>query len=318
MSYIDELKKELEKRNVKKQAIDEIVSDHEDMIREAMNEGLNEEDLQTKFGAPSRLAAELAETSNTGGAFSEPAGDAWKTFDMTSAELTLDVKLVNEDIVVRLSEENVIRVHCDAKASRLEDYECTYHGGMLRLYAPRSKGFNLFGHVSNDYSFQISIPRSALVVSAKVTTVNGDAECIGLDASQFESNTTNGNVHVASAVIGRLRFNTVNGNVRLEKLEMGSVQGSSVAADVSLQTSKIKGDLILNSVSGDTDIRDSIADYAEISTVSGDMNGLEFYPVRIALKSVSGDIRVENKRRDAIEIVRKSTVSGSIEIGSPR
>jgi hypothetical protein len=318
MSYIDELKKELQKRNVKKNVIDEIVADHEDMIREAMSEGLSEEDLQTKFGAPSRLAAELAEASNTAEAIPAPAGDAWKSFDLASSELTLDVKLINEDVAVRLCDELVISVHCNAAASRLEDYECTYQGGRLTLHAPKNKGFTWFGHGSNDHSFQIWIPRSALVVSAKLTTVNGDTECIGLEASQFESNTTNGDIHVSSGVIGRLRFNTVNGDVRLEHVEIGSVQGSSVAADVTIQSTKIKGDLILNSVSGDADIRDSVADYAELSTVSGDMNGIEFYPVRIALKSVSGDIRIENKRRDAVEVVRRSTVSGSIEIGGPR
>jgi hypothetical protein len=318
MSYIDELKKELEKRNVKKQVIDEIIGDHEDMIREAMSEGLSETDLQTKFGDPSRLAAELAEASNREAPISEPSGDAWKTFAMDSAELSLEVKLVNENATVRLCDGNEITVHCDAPVSRLKEYECSYQNGLLSLHAPRTKGFSLFGSGSNDHSFELFVPRSALVVSAKLTTVNGDAVCVGLDASQFESNTTNGDLHVSSGVIGRLRFNTVNGDVRLEQVEIGSVQGSSVAADVSIQSAKIKGDLILNSVSGDADIHDSVADYAELSTVSGDMNGIEFYPVRIALKSVSGDIRIANKRRDAVEVVRRSTVSGSIEIGGPR
>lgn len=318
MSYIDELKKELEKRNVKKQVIDEIIGDHEDMIREAMSEGLSETDLQTKFGAPSRLAAELAEASSQEEPSSAPVGEAWKTFDMTSAELSLEIKLVNENVTVRPCEGNDISVHCDAPASRLKDYECTFQNGLLTLHAPRTRGFSLFGSGSNDHSFELLIPRSALVVLAKITTVNGDAVCVGLDVSSFESNTTNGDIHVSSGVIGRLRFNTVNGDVRLNQTEIGSVQGSSVAADVSIQSVKIKGDLILNSVSGDADIRDSVADYAELSTVSGDMNGIEFYPVRIALKSVSGDIRIENKRRDAVEVVRRSTVSGSIEIGVPR
>lgn len=318
MSYIDELKSELQKRHVKQSIIDEIVADHEDMIREAMNEGLSETDLHTKFGSPTRLAAELAEASDTAKENAVPVTDAWKSFPMTSAELTLDIKLINEDINVRLHDGNEISVYSNASASRLSDYECSYRGGILTLHAPRTKGFSLFGRGSNDQSFDLLVPRSALVVQAKVTTVNGDARCDGLEASQFESNTTNGAIHLSSGLIGRLKFNTVNGDVRLEKIEVGTIQGSSVAADVSIQSAKIKGDLILNSVSGDADIRDSVADYAELSTVSGDMNGLEFYPVRIALKSVSGDIRIANKRRDAVEVVRRSTVSGSIEIGGPR
>lgn len=318
MSYIDELKKELEKRNVKKQVIDEIIGDHEDMIREAMSEGLSEADLQTKFGEPSRLAAELAEASNREEPMTAPAGEAWKTFALSSAELSIDIKLVNENVTVRLCDGNEVRVHCDAPASRLKEYECTYQNNLLSLHAPRTKGFALFGSGSNDHSFELFVPRSALVVFLKATTVNGDVVCVGLDSSQVESNTTNGDLDVSSGAIGRLRFHTVNGDVRLNQTNLGSVQGSSVAADVTIQSVKIKGDLILNSVSGDAEIRDSVADYAELSTVSGDLHGIEFYPVRIALKSVSGDIRIENKRRDAVEVVRRSTVSGSIEIGGPR
>jgi len=318
MSYLDELRTELAKRHVKQSVIDDILADHEDMIREAMNEGLSEAELNTKFGDPSRLAAELANSSETEEEAKEPVGGSWKTFALTSPELAVDVRLVNEDIAVRVHGGDELQIFSTASEKILKDYECDIQNGKLTLTAPKFKGFSLFGPVSNECSFEIRVPKRILLVGVKIATVNGDIVGTGLEATQCETNTTNGDLHLSKGLIGKLKVNTVNGDVRLENLELGSYLGSSVAADTVMRSIKVKGDMILNSVSGDADIGDAVADYAELSTVSGDLTGTEFYPVRLALKSVSGDIRIENKRRDAVEVVRKSTVSGSISIGGPR
>jgi hypothetical protein len=318
MSYLDELRNELAKRHVKQSVIDDILADHEDMIREAMNEGLSEAELNTKFGDPSHLAAELADSSESEEEEKEPVGGSWKTFTLSSSELSVDVRLINEDVTVRVSDGSTLEVFSTASEKALKDYECDVQNGKLTLSAPRLKGFSRFGHNANEHSFEIRIPKKILLVGVKIATVNGDIVGAGLDATQCETNTTNGDLHLSRGSVGKLKVNTVNGDVHLESLEIGSYQGSSVAADVVVRQVKVKGDMILNSVSGDADIRDSVADYAELQTVSGDLTGTEFYPVRLALKSVSGDIRIANKRRDAVEVVRKQSVSGSISIGEPR
>lgn len=318
MSYLDELKNELTKRHVKQHVIDDILADHEDMIREAMNEGLSEADLNTKFGDPSKLAAELATASETEEEKRDPSGLRWKTFAPAANELTIDVKLVNEDITVRGHDGSEIEVFSSIPERVLKDYECEFQNGRLTLTAPKMRGFGRFGQSSNDYAFELMVPKALLLVNAKLMTVNGDVFVAGLDSAQIDSITTNGDLHLDNARIGKLKVNTVNGDVLLEHLELGSYLGSAVSADVVVRSVKVKGDIILNSVSGNAEIYESSADYAELSTVSGDLTGVEFYPVRLALKSVSGDIRIGNKRRDAVEVVRKSTVSGSITIGEPR
>ena len=58
-----------------------------------------------------------------------------------------------------------------------------------------------------------------------------------------------------------------------------------------------------------------LSDTFTLKSVSGDCIGEELYPKSISLRSVSGDIKIENKdvsRR--IEVLRDKTVSGDIKI----
>ena len=54
---------------------------------------------------------------------------------------------------------------------------------------------------------------------------------------------------------------------------------------------------------------------AILKTVSGDLEGKEFYPNEVTLKSVSGDIDIENSDSSREIIVKSSkSVSGEVNI----
>jgi hypothetical protein len=52
----------------------------------------------------------------------------------------------------------------------------------------------------------------------------------------------------------------------------------------------------------------------EVDSVSGDIDGKEFYPKMIRFKSISGDLNIKNKEKKEIKIIKKSTLSGGINI----
>lgn len=316
MSYIDELKQELKKHHVQQETIDDIVADHEDMIREAMAEGLNEDELNKKFGDPAKLASELAQTTPKEDSTKKATGEPWKKLMHNGSELKTDIKLVNEDILVRLDDEADIRVYLLDGTPRLEDYTCKIEADTLFFHAPKHLRTSIFAFHQKDPLFEIRIPKQMVLSLFKMQTVNGDATLEGVNATLIEAGTTNGDLSIEGGVFGKTKVNTVNGDVCIANATLDAFIGSAVSGDVSVKNSNIKGDLILNSVSGDAEVQDCDADYAELSTVSGDLNGVEFYPKRLALKSVSGDIEIKNRRTDNVEIVRKSTVSGSISIRS--
>ena len=61
-TFLENLTKELKKNQVNENDIKEIIQDHEEMIKEAIDDGLNEADIEEKFGNPEDLAKDLAES----------------------------------------------------------------------------------------------------------------------------------------------------------------------------------------------------------------------------------------------------------------
>lgn len=317
MKYIDDLKNELKKRHVKADIIQDIIADHEELIKEAMSDGLKESELVSKFGDPLKVASELANSSTIDDTVEIPAGEPWKTFPMTSGDLALDIKLINEDFDIHPTNQAELIIFSRGKNKHLADYICKVENGVLILHSPKNPGSSFFGNHSDSIGFEIYIPESVLLIQCKLTSVNGDGTIKGIDASQFDLNTTNGDLVLERGTFGRLKYNTVNGDISLKQLEVGTLLGSSVSGDVSICEATIK-DFYFNTVSGDAKVSDTTAQEAELSTVSGDFEGLEFYPKRLSLKSVSGDFNIQNQRQETMEVIRKSTVSGSISIGIPR
>lgn len=317
MKYIDDLKNELKKRHVKADIIQDIIADHEELIKEAMSDGLKESELVSKFGDPVKVASELAISSTIEEPLEMPAGEPWKAFPLTSGDLSLDFKLINEDFEIHLTNQTELIIYSRGKNKHLADYICKLENGVLTFHSPKNAGFSLFGNHSDSIGFEFYIPQSVLLVQCKLTSVNGDGTMKGIDASQFDLNTTNGDLVIERGTFGRLKYNTVNGDVSLKQLEVGTLLGSSVSGDVSICETTMK-DFYFNTVSGDAKVSDTTAQEAELSTVSGDFEGLEFYPKRLSLKSVSGDFSIQNQRQETMEVIRKTTVSGSISIGFPR
>ena len=317
MRYIDELRNELKKRHVKEDVIQEIITDHEELIKEAMNDGLQESELVSKFGDPVKVASELATNSPVDDTEELPAFEPWKTFPLTSGDLSLDIKLMNEDFTIHPTNQAELLIFSRGKNKHLADYICKMENGVLTFHSPKNTSSSFFGNHSDSLGFDFYIPQSVLLVQCKLTSVNGDGTIKGLDASQFDLNTTNGDLVLERGTFGRLKYNTVNGDISLNQIEVGTLLGSSVSGDVSIFEATIK-DFYFNTVSGDAKVSNTTAQEAELSTVSGDFEGLEFYPSRLSLKSVSGDFSIQNQRQETIEVIRKTTVSGSISIGIPR
>jgi len=58
--FLENLRTELKKKHINEGEIEEILRDHEEMIDEALAEGLSEEDITKKFGNPEQVAADIS------------------------------------------------------------------------------------------------------------------------------------------------------------------------------------------------------------------------------------------------------------------
>lgn len=312
--YIEDLKNELNKHHLREQDIEDIIQDHKEMIQNAMNEGLSEEEMLKRFGNPKELAEELASFSSKE---VEPLiipgnYQIWKKFSMNDGDISLKISLIDEDIKVAASKNNELSVYYSGKED-ISKYNCSFENLSFILEAPKAKGF-LFSKPSHqDISFIIEIPVNQIIASLNLNAVSSDIQLNFMKAKSLVISTTSGDVLVDNCQFGETKWNTVSGDITSRDVSFENLISSQVSGDLVFNKAKITQLFKLNTVSGDITIEDVHCDECHLQTVSGDLNGKEFYPNSITLKSVSGDMMIKNSQHTDITI-KKSSVSGEINI----
>src|SRR6056297_1542212 len=112
-TFLEDLRKELKKQNLNDIEIADIINDHEEMISQAMEEGLTEDQIIEKFGDPKKLAEELGQN--------EPDNEPDKLNDSQDSVLidtfskegiqAVDFKLIHEDINILPSNTDQFELH---------------------------------------------------------------------------------------------------------------------------------------------------------------------------------------------------------------
>ncbi|PKK97523.1 MAG: hypothetical protein CVV58_00815 [Tenericutes bacterium HGW-Tenericutes-3] len=313
--FLEDLKNELTKQHMLEKDINEIIADHEEMIQNAMLEGLSEEEMKKRFGDPVNLAKELASFStHEAEPFNIPEGYlAWKNFSTLSSELKIKISLVAEDISVVHSQDEQIHVHYSGKGD-ISKYTCTYEDNELVIEAPKMSGFIFMKSKNDDIQLILEIPKSLVITNFQINIVSGDLYYANLNANTLTLSTTSGDVTMLNAKITTSKWNTVSGDLMITDVKLENLNSSQVSGDMHMKKVYVGKEMKLNTVSGDIRIEDSLCQDCALHSVSGDITGMEFYPSRVSLKSVSGDITIKNKNHTDIEIVSKSTLTGDIHI----
>jgi len=312
---LNDLREELKKQKLTAQEIEDILKDHEEMIQTAIDEGLQEEELANKFGDPSKIAAELAELGGQEET-KKGASDAYETWKSFDGEDTLDVRVevVDEDIHYKPSENGKINVLYRGEGT-LGQYELSYENKVLRLKAPKRSGFLSFlSRNKNTLDFIIEIPENVKITSVYQKSVNGDIRVDQMKTASFELSTVNGDALITKSSLGHTKWNGVNGDLNVTDVKMKSLKFSLVNGDLSVSRCEVEESLNVHTVSGDAKITDTTCGECGFHSVSGDITGEEFYPKKVSLKSVSGDILIKNKEDRGIEVARKKSVSGTVDI----
>jgi len=312
--FIDDLKQELSKRGMSEAEMNEIIADHEDMISAAIQEGLSEEELVSKFGDPKHLADELAGETPKVRQDMDDEFSLWQEFTPTDGKQTVEVKLVSEDVEYYLTEKNQIEVYAN-RTKRLTSYQLSYDNGALQL--KRNKEVGIISFIPfrfGEVSFKIGFPITMTIADFSHTSVNSDVEIVGIHVERFKLVTTNGDVQIDSAKLGDASWNTVNGDIQVQSSQFNSIASTQVSGDFELRDSSISETLKIHTVSGDAKIENCDCDLLDLESVSGDVVGKNLYPQKASLKSVSGDILICNQEQKPIQVIRSHSVSGEIQI----
>lgn len=318
--FIEDLRAELKKRHVTSDAIDDIIADHEEMIRAAVEEGMSESEIIKKFGDPKKLAEELAEDmpethqdeqSNSEND-SKDEFKLYKTYTSDEDFIKFQFNLVNDNMTVEPSPDKDIKIYYQ-KIKNIDRYDIDFKHQELTIKAPKYIGF-VFNMSRGDGAFLVQIPSHLLVSRYAQSSVNADIHLIKQNVKIFDLNSTNGDITVIESKLGQTKWNTVSGDVFIKESTIDEVIATHVSGDLNVKDTVVLHDFKMNTVSGDIKIENSVCNHFDLSTVSGDVQGKEFYPRSVELRSVSGDIRIRNREKKPIEIIRKKSLSGSIVI----
>ncbi|MBU1144033.1 MAG: DUF4097 family beta strand repeat protein [Firmicutes bacterium] len=313
--FLEDLKKELQKRNLNSKDIDEILADHEEMIQSALAQGLSEEELNSRFGDPKALADELSDSGERTEAEQTKFDDykLYKTYLVETEELNIESSLVSENIIYQVSDDDSIKVYYKGK-SKIEDYDISYHGNVFRIAAPKKIGFLFMRNVSDDMNLIIEVPKNVEINEFSLKGVSSDAKVLNLDAKKLTVSTTSGDVILENVKLGTTKWNTVSGDIHVNSSQIESLTSSQVSGDLFMKQVEISGNIKLSTVSGDVKVENSSCEVCEVSSVSGDLKGTEFYPEKLSMKSVSGDIVIHNQADKKVDIIKSSSISGKVVI----
>lgn len=320
--FLNDLQKELKKLKISNQEIEEILNDHKEMIEEALNQGVTEEELELKFGEPSKLAQEMYKDSqkvrvDINEYSKESQYDSIEGYTLFKSLPVIDlneihIKLVSEDIELYPFEGQSVEVFYKNKIIE-KNYEVTLENGVFKLLR-NSKKTSLFEkQISPD--FVVRYPNNGELSIYDIVTVSGDSEIKGIEAKTIKLKSTSGDFEVQGMKYKAAELTTVSGDFKLLLGNGGDLKMSSVSGDCDCKDLHVTGNLEINTVSGDFEFSNTTATQTDFTTVSGDLEGNEFYMETINLKSVSGDVEINNlDKLRPITIGKKRTLSGDVHI----
>jgi len=312
--FLKDLETELRNKNLSDSEIEDIIADHREMIETAINEGLTDAELEKKFGNPKEVAEELSQSSDKKTNGRESKKMKTKEFKGIADNYNVTVALVSEDITFNHTDEDMIQVEYVGKKD-LEDYVVEYENNEFVLKAPKKLNFDSGFFGKDERSFIITLPRNKKINKFSLKEVNGDIEVSDITAEEFEFGTKNGDVKFLNMNLDTFKINTINGDMIIENCECAVLSISQISGDLKLKNTIVKHDIDINTVSGDLEFNHVECIDFKMSTVSGDLDAKEFYPERLSLSSVSGDVSIKNTDATRpIEIKHKRTVSGDIDI----
>ncbi|MCF7926254.1 MAG: DUF4097 family beta strand repeat-containing protein [Candidatus Izimaplasma sp.] len=321
--FLKDLEKELIDLNMNDSEIKEILKDHQEMIDEAFSEGLSDENVEKKFGEPKKVAKELfndqrQEINTTNYAKKMGSGKTRKynlleSYDIDESLTEINIALISEDVKIYLTDSETLDVYF-RKVSDLKSYDISFKNGIFNL--SKNKTINILRFASlKTPKFIIELPKATVLNKFNYKTVSGDVELTGIETNELVLKTTSGDFLLNGIKFQEGKINSVSGDFEGSDVVGETLKLTLVSGDYELDNFHLSSKFDVSTVSGDVELTDSEVGETNFHSVSGDLEGKEFYPTKIDMKTVSGDVEIYNRdKKKTIEIGRRKTISGDIEI----
>lgn len=310
--FLNNLKNKLIDLKLPENEIKEIIADHEEMINQAIEVGLEENKIEDKFGKPEDIALALRRDFNDVDEMDIEQGyRLYKKFIPSGNVLEIQSNLVNEAFIVAVSKVEEIELYVK-NFDEEEKFEISF---ILDKLVVKKKKTVSTGRNGKTPKFKVYVPAHLDISTLQLNTVNGKIFIKGCNSNSIHVHSVNGNITVKKCNDQKTKVTTVNGKIRMSTYTTKDLDVSFVSGTGNIKDVTVDGDAAIRSVSGDVSIKDFTCNKLSFNTVSGDLIGKEAYPESVSLRSISGDIRFKNKQKDKkIMISKKKSLSGDINL----
>jgi len=247
-NYLDELKKQLIKNNVKD--YQGIVDYVEEMINDRIDNGEDIEDILYELGNPSQLVEKIIEKEETEVV---PISTDKKT-EVYSYIKQLDLELKTYNVFIYPSkDENTYLEYEESEDCKLE-IDCD-HDSLTICQQNDFIGFeNLFKRINkirseNKLCIEIYIPKD--------------------DNVELSMNNISGNCSIGDINFDDVEIESISGDIRLKNISCEALELNSVSGDMDLDEIYVKDDFEANTVSGNINALNMKSDDLDLNTVSG-------------------------------------------------
>lgn len=250
--FLKDLENELKKLKISKKDIDEILADHQEMIEAAKTDGIDDKDLENKFGNPKKLAEEIKKDIKIT-SIQEPVllkdADSCvktnvkdynlvKTFPVTEDKLSVNIRLVSNHVSFTTYEGDSIQVY-ETNIKEIKQYTITYENNVFTLKKEKSVVV-MFNFTKKRGRFIVLVPQNIDIDLFEYKTVSGDGKINGIKVNKFNIKSTSGDIDITNLLANMVKVTSVNGDFDINKLNAKSFDISLVSGDLKMYNALIR------------------------------------------------------------------------------
>ncbi len=306
-TFLNALKNKLLLSGFNQNEVDAIVVDYQEMIDQAIKQGLKEEAIEDTFGSVEQIVIEIKQNSTTKAV--EDIGQLISRYDKKLIQ-NIDVDLVNEDVKVMTHEEAYFKLTYDGI---LDHNFVSVNVSNETLVIKNNKKYQGLKKERHKLSFYLYIPKDVRLNQVAVGSINGELNLQQINGNQLKVYNVNGLSKLSHNEFLDIKFDGVNAKCFIKNNFSDTLNAKTVSGNLEINENDTTETLSVTTVSAKIDIQNTMIQHLKVNTVSGHIYCKEVYPEKLNFNTISGNIIFDNNdKTKELMIDNKRSISGKV------
>ena len=306
-TFLNALKNKLLLSGFTQNEVDAIVVDYQEMIDQAIKQGLKEEAIEDTFGSVEQIVIEIKQNSTKKAV--EDIGQLISRYDKKLIQ-NIDVDLVNEDVKVMTHEEAYFKLTYDGI---LDHNFVSVNVFNETLVIKNNKKYQGLKKERHKLSFYLYIPKDVRLNQVAVGSINGELNLQQITGNQLKVYNVNGLSKLSHNEFLDIKFDGVNAKCFIVNNFSDALNAKTVSGNLEINENDTTETLSVTTVSAKIDIQHTMIQHLKVNTVSGHIHCKEVYPEKLNFNTISGNIIFDNNDKTKELIIdNKRSISGKV------